>query len=401
MASTIWLGWAQLQYLPFLILPLCLVAMWYYSYAIYAARQFQARRQHRSEARFAPPVTILKPLRGLDRDAYQNLASFCQQDYPTYQLIFGVQDPADPVIAVVKQVMADFPHVDMSLVVSDVAIGSNLKVNNLANAATEAKHALLVLADSDVHVGADYLTQIIQPFADTTVGAVTCLYRPLTQGWVANFEAVGIATEYLAGVLVAHELEGIEFALGPTVVIRRSVFDAVGGFAAIADYLADDFQIGSLIAQAGYKVVLSDYVIDHVITTKTPYDFIQRQARWYLCTRVSRPWSYLGLIFSHGTTTSLLFWVATVGSQLGWVVLGITWSLRLVMAWSIGVNVLNAPMARALWLVPLRDLASFMVWIYGLCVTQLDWRGQKYRLVAGGKLMPLDTSPSHHSKIGV
>ncbi|MGB7417317.1 MAG: glycosyltransferase, partial [Thermosynechococcaceae cyanobacterium] len=242
----------QASYLSLALLPFCLVATWYYSYAIYAGRRFSQGKQKTASQGFYPPVSVIKPLCGLDFDTYQNLASFCQQIYPNYQIIFSVQNPLDPCITVVKQIIYDYPALDLQLVISDVSIGANQKVNNLANAAAIAKHPILVLADSDVRVGPSYLQQIIQPLQDPTVGPVTCLYRPLGQGTVANFEALGISTDYLASVIVAHRLEGLQFTLGPTVVVRTSALEAVGGFAAIADYLADDFQIGFLLAQAHY-----------------------------------------------------------------------------------------------------------------------------------------------------
>ncbi len=187
-------------------------------------------------------------------------------------------------MSVVKQIIADFPHVDISLVISDRTIGTNLKVSNLANAVTQAKYPFLVLADSDISVGSDYLQQVIQPMQQESVGVVTCLYRPVVRGWVAILEAVGIATEYHTGVLVARKLEGMKFALGPTIAIRKTVLEAIGGFTAIADYLADDFQLGYLPTQIGYQVVLSEYIINHAIATESLTDLIQRQTRWNFCT---------------------------------------------------------------------------------------------------------------------
>ncbi len=240
------------------LLILCLSAICYYCYAIYAAIEFFSHPTQ-VDPDFHPPITILKPICGLDIDTYENFASFCQQDYPDYQIIFGVRDERDLCVEVVKKIIDDFPEIDISLVVSDRTIGTNLKVSNLANAEAEAKYSLLLLADSDVRVGSDYLRRVIQPMRDPLVGVVTCLYRPVVRGWVAILEAVGISTEYHASILVARSLEGMKFALGPTIVIRKTALVAVGGFLAIADYLADDFQLGYLPAQAGYKVVLSDY----------------------------------------------------------------------------------------------------------------------------------------------
>lgn len=383
----------SLNVIDCLLLILCLAAVSFYCYTIYAARAF-FNQPHRINQGFHPPVSILKPICGLDSDADENLASFCQQDYPEYQIIFAVLESEDPSIEVVQKIIHNFPDLDIQLVVGDASgdlsqriIGTNLKVSNLANAVTEAKYDILLIADSDIRVGRDYLRRVIQPLQDSDVGVVTCLYRSLAQGWVAILEAIGTTTEFHGGVLVSNQLEGIKFALGSTIVIRTLALEAIGGFPVIADYLADDFQLGYLPAQAGYKVVLSDYVVEHVLASSTLADSIKRQIRWTRCIRVSRPWGYLGLIFTHGTTASLLFLIATGGSIFGWAVLGITWITRLVMAWVVGVKILKDSLAKKfLWLVPLRDIISFTFWCYSFVGNTIEWRGRRLRLTKGGKL---------------
>jgi ceramide glucosyltransferase len=369
-----------------LLFILSLSADWFYGYAIYAGFLFSSR-SYPINPDFHPSVTIVKPICGLDGDAYENLASFCQQDYPEYQIIFAVRDAADPGIEIVQKIIHYFPEMDIQLVVSDRTIGTNLKVSNLANAAAVAKYEILVIADSDIRVGRDYLQRVVQPLQDENVGVVTCPYRSLAKGWVAILEALGNATDFHAGVFVSKHLEGVQFAFGSTIVIRQAVLEAIGGFPAIADYLADDFQLGYLPAQLGYQVVLSDYVVEHVLATTTLVDSIKRQIRWARGMRVSRPWGYLGLIFTYGTATSLLFLIATGGSIWGWVVLGITWSIRLAMAWVVGVYILKDSFAKKfLWLVPIQDLINFAVWGYGLVGSTIEWRGQQLKLTKGGKL---------------
>jgi len=272
--------------------------------------------------------------------------------------------------------------------VSDRIIGANLKVSNLANAVTVAKHEILLIADSDIRVGTDYLHRVIQPLKDDQVGVVTCLYRSLASGWVTILEAIGTACDFHPGVLVSNQLEGIKFAFGSTIVIRKQALAAIGGFDAIADYLADDFQLGYLPAQTGYKVVLSDYIVDHVLDTSTLADAIQRQIRWARCIRVSRPWGYLGLLFTFGTVTSLLFLLATGGSTLGWTVLIITWVMRLLIGWVVGVKMLNDQVVkRFFWVIPARDLFHFAIWCGGFVGSTIAWRGQKFQLIKGGKLV--------------
>jgi len=373
-----------------LLLVLSLSAIAYYGYAIYAANKFFADPPVYNQ-NFHPPVSILRPICGIDSKTYENLASFCQQAYPEYQIIFGVQDPQDPSMEVVRQLIKDFPNLDIQVTASFHSLGANRKVSNLSHAVTKAKHDILLLADSDVHVQPDYLCRVIQPLSDPAVGVVTCLYRSIAQGWATTLEALSTPTEFLPGVLVSTALEGIKFAMGQTIVIRRSVLEEIGGFEAIADYLADDFQLGFLPTQVGYKVVLSDYLIDHVMPHSTIAESIHRQTRWLVGIRASRPWGYAGLIFTHGTVTSLLFLLATGGSAVGWSILSLAWIMRLTMAWFVGIRCLSDPVAQKLfWLVPLRDVASFMLWGYSFFGNTVEWRDRQFHLTRGGKLIALN-----------
>jgi ceramide glucosyltransferase len=372
-----------------LLLLLCLTAIGYYCFAIFAATEFFSQ-PIQSDPEFQPPVSILKPICGLDSGAYENLASFCRQDYPTYQVIFGVQDAHDSSLILVKQLVEDFPEVDIRIVISDRIVGTNLKVNNLANASVEAEYDILLLADSDIRVGTDYLKRVIQPLRDPKVGVVTCMYRSRTEGWIAAFEALSISTEFLPSVLVARKLEGMTFALGATIVIQKAVLEAIGDFPAIVNYLEDDFQLGHLPSQVGYEVVLSDYVVDHAMSTSSFLELLHHQTRWTRGTRFARPWGHAGLIFTYGTIAStLLCWVAN-GSWLSWVILAIVWSLRLAMAWIVGVINLRDSVARKLlWLLPLRDLISFLVWCHSFSGDTVEWRGRRLKLTKGGKLTEL------------
>ncbi len=397
-APDIWLASHFLVLLPLLF---CIISIGYYSYAIYAAHTFFSQPE-RIDPNFHPPISILKPVCGCDRDAYKNLSSFCRQDYPSYEIIFAVQDWADPGIDVIKQIILDFPVIEIQLVVSDRAIGSNRKVSNLGNAMTKASHDMILLADSDVYVEPNYLQQVVQPLSNPQVGVVTCLYRSLTDRWLTHLEALSSATEFHPGVLVSNQLEGVKFAMGQTIVIRRSVLEEIGGFVAIANYLADDFQLGYLPAQIGYDVVLSHHIVDHVIATSTLMGSLQRQLRWMVGIRVSRPWGYLGLIFTYGTVASLFFLLITEGSVWGWLILGITWTSRLAMAWFIGVKKIRDPIAkRFLWLVPLRDLISFALWCYGFLGDTIRWRDRQFKLTRTGKLVPCSPDLSEEIKSAI
>jgi ceramide glucosyltransferase len=373
-------------YLVFVLTVLCFTAIGYYGCAIYSVRDFFARPT-KGNPSFHPPVTILKPMCGLDSNAYENFASFCQQDYPNYQIIFSTLDPHDPNIAVVRQIIKDFPDADIQLVVSDRVIGTNHKVSNLANAETKAKHSFLLIADSDIRVRPDYLSQVIQPMSDPKVGIVTCIYRSLPQGWIAILEAVGISTESHPAILVAHKLEGIKFAIGATIVIPKSVLNKIGGFQAIADYLEDDSLLGFLSNSAGYQIVLSNYIVEHVSGKVTLVDFIQRQIRWYCGTRTSDPSGYPKLIFTFGTVYSLLLIILTKGAIISWMLLTATWTVRLIMAWILGAKYLQDPAAKKFfWLAPGSDIIKFIFWCYGFFGTTIYWRGRKLKLSPDGKI---------------
>ncbi|WGV24036.1 bacteriohopanetetrol glucosamine biosynthesis glycosyltransferase HpnI [Halotia branconii] len=374
---------------------LCLAAVLFYCYGIYAAIAF-LNHPRLFNPKFHPPISILKPICGLDQDAYENFASFCQQDYPEYQVIFAVRDRQDPSIEVIQQIIQELPHLDLNLVVSDRIIGANLKVSNLSNAVGIAKHEILVIADSDIRVEKDYLFRIVQPLQDDKVGVVTCLYRSSAPGWVTTLEAIKTATDFHAGVLVSNHLEGIKFAFGSTIVIRKQVLEEIGKFEAIADYLADDFMLGYLPAQAGYKVVLSDYIVEHVLATSSLIDAIQRQIRWARCIRVSRPWGYLALIFTYGTVTSFLLLMVTGGSILGWSGLIIAWIMRLIMGWVVAIKVIRDQVSQKfLWIIPISDLIQFAIWCYGFIDGTIEWRGQRLKLIKGGKLMAMTNSTAN------
>ena len=381
-----------IDYARFIPLLFCLIAIVYYCLTAYAAIDFLSQPTP-VDPDFHPPVSILKPLCGLDQQTYDDLASFCCQDYANYQIIFGVQSFTDPVLPVVKQVISDFPQVDVSLVVSDRAIGGNLKISNLANAAVEAKHPILLISDSDIEVGPDYLMRVVQPLKQPEVGVVTCMYRSQDQAGAASLEALGISTELAPTTLVSRKLSGMTFGIGATIVIRQAVLEAIGGFPAVANYVHDDFHLGRMPTQAGYQVVLSDYVVSHSLETENWSDLVQHQTRWNRGIRLCQPFGYAGQVFTFGTVASLLFLLTVQGSPLAWMVLGITWFFRLAAAWIVGAIVLNDPVVKKrFWLVPFSDLLRFCLWCYGFTGNRIEWRGQQLRLNRDGKILGLSSS---------
>jgi ceramide glucosyltransferase len=348
------------------------------------------RRQRALGLNYTPPVTIFKPVRGADADAYENFASFCQQDYPNYQIIFGVQDEDDPAAPIIRRLSAAFPERDLELVISPRESGFNRKVSNLQNMYERAKHDMLLIADSDIRVEPDYLRRVAAPLQQTQVGVVTCLYRGArAQTFAALLENIGLSSTFGPEVCTARALEGIAFALGSTIVLRRALLERIGGFPAVADYLADDFLLGQRAAASGYEVVLSDCVVEHVAGPVTLGALLKHQLRWGRAMRSSRPWGYRGLLLTYGTATALLAACAWGFNSFAWRLLGATLLLRALPAFVIGVSGLkDKALARYFWLVPLRDLLTFGVWAASFAGDEIQWRGAHFRVLPDGKLAP-------------
>jgi len=381
--------WVRMVLRAVFLVP-CLSAIWFYWAAISGARDLFSGPEKRKQDDFCPPVSILKPLCGFDKDTYENLASFCRQDYPEYQIVFGVRDREDPSVEVVERIIRDFPRRDIRLVVDGRMLGASPKVSNLANMQREAKYPFLLVSDGDIRVGEDYMKRVTRPARDPAVGVVTCMHRSLSKGLAATIEALRISTDFCAGLLVARKLEGVKFALGSTTLVRKEALDKIGGFPALADYLADDFMLGNWVGKAGYTVVLSDYVVEHALATRSLRDLIHREIRWNRGMRISRPWGYLGLIFTQGVPMSLLFLSLTARFAFGWVVLSATWGARLVMGQVVGSRYLKDRAARKyLWLVPLADLIGFVPWCYSLFGNTVEWRAQRFHLTPLGKMVPV------------
>jgi ceramide glucosyltransferase len=365
-----------------------LAANAYYLLSIAAAFRFFSRTRE-AEVGDLLPVTIMIPLYGADFKAYDNYARFCRQDYPEYQIVFGVRDSRDPSIPIVEKLIDDFPNRDIALVISDDTIGQNLKVSNLHNMLTRVKHERIVIVDSDIRVSIDYLRKVLGPLSDERVGLVTCLYRAAeTHDAGSKLEAVGITAEFAPGVLMAWMLEGVKFALGSTMATSRTRLEAIGGFRALADYLADDFMLGNLIEKDGYEVRLSDHVVE---TAMPPVGFtgmMRHQIRWARSTRISRPMGYLGLIFTYGTALALLNVAVDSASRFSLMLLAATLGVRLTMGWMIGVHWLGDKILKKyFWLVPLRDLLSFVIWCLSWIGKRVEWRGRLFEVTRDGKMI--------------
>ncbi|MGA9484529.1 MAG: bacteriohopanetetrol glucosamine biosynthesis glycosyltransferase HpnI, partial [Candidatus Acidiferrales bacterium] len=370
---------------------LALASFAYYVVAIFAALRFFGARRMRDAvpSDFTPPISILKPIYGLDRETYENYASFCLQDYPDYEILFCVSDDQDPAIPVIAELARNFPERSIQLIVGSEPLGVSDKVNKLCRMVRAAKHEIVVVSDSDVRVGPGYLCTIAAPFRDSKVGAVTCLYRGLTDGSLAaNLEAIGNSTDFTAGVLVAWLLGDVNFTLGATMATTKTRLAEIGGFESLVDHFSDDYELGNRIAARGHRVELSTFPVGIVYPAQSLGDAFRHQLRWNLSIRYSRPAGHLGLIFTQGLPLALLAAVFApsaawaVALMLGYLV------LRGASAWIIGVWGMGDGLLRGkMELLPLRDLFAFVVWVVSFFPQRIHWRGKKFyvrekRLVA-------------------
>ena len=331
-----------------------------------------------------PPVSILKPLSGDDLGLEENLRSFFEQDYPDFEVLFAVRRSDDPAVAVAERIRARYPTVASRLIVTGEPSYPNAKVFSLDHMLAAARHDLVVMADSDVRVMPDFLSTMAAEFQDERTGLVTCPYRavPGASPW-STLEAISLNTEFLSGVLVARRIEGMRFALGPTIAARREVLIDLGGFDTLQEYLAEDFVMGKLAAEAGWGVLLSSYVIEHRIGSQPLAANLRHRLRWNRSTRRSRPWGYLGQIFTNPLPLALLL----VAVWPWWWPLAVfTTIFRTAAAWATAGRVLHDPLTRRLWwLVPLADIASFLLWLGAFFGNTIVWRGRKYLLLRDGR----------------
>lgn len=370
------------------LLYVLVAASWiYWLVAWWATRSF-FRTRPQVDAGLMPPVSILKPIRGLDAEAYQNLASFCRQDYPVFELLFGVADPRDPVLPVLKQLQQDFPERSIRLITGE-AIGSNCKASLLHHLAVQARHEVLVISDSDMRVTADYLRRVVAPLADEQTGLVTCPYRGgAPTGLTAQLEALHMGVTFLPSAVVASQLFRMPFAMGATMALRRGDLSRMGGFEAIADYLADDYQLGARIARLGKRVQVSTYVMTSILGKTTFRDQWRREVRWARCTRVCRPWEYPGLLLTFSTPLALILLAVSGLAPLGWLALAVSLLLRWVVAWWVTGYTGDGETRRWLIWLPPRDVLSALVWCTGIMGRRIYWRGEQFDLQADGQMQP-------------
>jgi ceramide glucosyltransferase len=370
------------------------VATGYQLFQLVAAAAF-FRRVRRPAARakdYRPPVTILKPLKGRGIDLYANLTSFCRQDYPEYQIVFGVADPDDPAVEVVERIRRDFPERDIALSIDDRP-GTNRKVANLCHMMRVAKHPVLALSDADIRVRPDYLRRTVAPLADPKVGLSTCLYRGRGYfGLPSVIESLLINCDFTPMVLTASFI-GQRNALGASLTFKREALDKMGGFPRLADYLADDNLLGEWIKDAGYDVVLLAYVVETILDSTTLGDVWRHQLRWARTYRVLQPVGWFVSVITHTTTWGVASLLVTRGSALGWAFFATAIAVRVGTLRLIMRMLRERDTPRHLWMVPAKDLGYFAVWAASWLGRNVIWSGQTLHVQRDGRMVPVGGAP--------
>ena len=365
---------------------LALAGAAYFGLCVWAARRF--RRKRATAGDFAPPVSLLKSLKGLDPHMYAAFRSHCLQDYGEYELLLGVSDPKDPALELVARLQQEFPQRAVRAVACPTSLGLNGKVSTLAQLLPQARYEHILINDSDIVAGPDYLRRVMREFAGDNVGMVTTLYRGLAgKSLPSKLEALGLSTDFMGGVLVAREMEGgVRFALGATIATTKSVLREIGGLEALVDHLGDDYELGARTAAAGYRVELSDAVVETALPDYTWREFWAHQIRWARNVKDRRRAQYFGLIVTFGLAWGILAVLAAPWAWWTWAALAVVALFRVSAAVVIGREVLDDPsVLRDLWLLPPRDFAALAVWIASFAGDEIEWRGLKFR-VRDGKL---------------
>lgn len=359
---------------------------------VVAARRYLAARPPKLSR--AVPISALKPLSGLDDGLEENLRSYFTQSYPDFEVLFAVRRADDPAAAVVEKLRAEYASVPARLIVTGEPPYANAKVFALDSMLREARHDLLVMTDSDTRALSPHLlATLAAEFEDERLGVTTCPYRavPGPSLWSA-LEAVGMNTEFLGGILVARLIEGMRFGVGPAMAARREALEKIGGFDRLKEYLAEDFMMGKLAAEAGYKVALSSAVVEHRIGAQGFRANLGHRLRWARSTRRSRPAGYVGQLFTYPLPLALLLLAVRPD---WWLVAAALLLLRALAAWAVAGWALHDPLtARKPWMVPLQDLASFTLWIAGFFGNTVSWRGRRYVVFADGRFAPAPTEPA-------
>jgi ceramide glucosyltransferase len=361
----------------------------YYAIAIFSCVRFfgQAKRPHARGA-FTPPVSILKPIRGLDPDAYENFASFCRQDYPEYEVVFCV-DENDPSLPVLERLERDFPQCRIRVLYGAGRRATNDKVAKLARLVSEARYEYVVISDSDVRARPDYLRSVVAPMANPKIGAVTCFYVPAEEGnLIDRLQSVGMMADFYPGIVVAWQLDGIKFALGPTIATTRARLEGFGGYAAIENRPGDDLLVGRLIADQGYEVELLPYPVATVADFQSWRELIHKRLRWIVVMRHMRPWGHLGLLLTQGLPWSLVAIAMHPTVEVAAIYLGLYLALRLTITGLVYRGLRQPDFWKRAWMIAPWDAVAFAIWLASFARRSVRWRGSDY-YIRDGILVPV------------
>jgi ceramide glucosyltransferase len=390
---------SAITFVRWAILALALGPLFYYLVGIYSAwRFFRVAHRPAGPSRAAgsdpPPISVLKPIRGLDPDAYENFASFCRQDYPEFEILFAVNDAEDPAAPVVRKLIADFPDRHIRLIVVVERLGANTKVSNLCRLVREARHDLLVITDSDVRVEPGYLQSVAAMFRDPSVGGVTALYRGRDNfEFVAAMDCVGSSAAFCGAALVARELEGLKFMMGSTMATKKERLTEIGGFEAMVDLHSDDYELGRRIAARGRRIELLSEPVWMAFPSQTLGAYLRHELRWAIGIRNIRPGGHFGMLFTHGLPWAFAAACVAPSAAVGAAYLSAYFVLRFAMAWAVGVWGLRDPvLRRRFWLLPVRDFLSFFVWVASFGMNRIEWRGSSFTLEKG-RMIPVAPRP--------
>jgi ceramide glucosyltransferase len=363
---------------------------------VYSGMQIIAAQRYLSvrppTLKSAEPISILKPLAGLDLDLEPNLRTFFEQDYPAFEILFAVRNENDPAVPTVCRLQKEYPSIASRLVLTGEPPYHNAKVFSLERMLLAASHDLVVMSDSDIRVTPDMLRTVAAEFQDSMLGVATCPYRAVPgESFWSRLEATGMNTDFWGGALVARMLEGMRFAVGPTIVARRAVLNAIGGFARLKDYLAEDFVLGKFAAEAGHGVMLSSYVIEHHIGSATFTENVAHRLRWARSTRRSRPAGYIGQVFTMPLPLVLLLLALSPG---WWPILPLVLIVRGAAAYSVSKRVLRGKLN---WLLlPIEDVMGFCFWLAGFFGNTISWRGRHYHLYGDGRFELISSAAQHN-----
>ncbi len=384
-------GGTALSKFVYIFLGVAAIPFIYYFLALYSSWKFFRQAKNSSPPLdYTPPVSNLKPIRGLDGEAYENFASYCKQDYPDYELLFGIGDGDEAVQEVIERLKRDFPKQKIRLIHVSGHTAPNDKVVKLARLVEEAKNEVLVINDSDVRVRPDYFRSVVAPLRDPKVGAVTCLYVSAEERtFIQKLQSIGMICDFYPGILVAWQLDGVKFAFGQTIVTTRKNLAGFGGYTAIQNRPADDLLVGRLVAEQGLEVALLPYAVETVADFKSLRDFFFKRLRWMTVMRHMRPWGHLGLIFTHGLAWAIAAVAVHPTPRVAIAYLGGYLCVRVALTWLIGVWGMKQ---KGIWskmaLVPLWDAWALLIWLLSFTRRSIRWRDIDYR-IRGGQLIPV------------